>query len=118
MQSVVSMMAILAILIACMGLFGLAAITTESRTKEIGVRKVLGASVSQIMVHLSRNFALLVILAFVIFSPVTYLLVNGWLSNYASRISVQPVRVHHWICRSLPDRDQYGELPYIPFSHC
>ncbi|NND35409.1 MAG: FtsX-like permease family protein [Saprospiraceae bacterium] len=72
MEAVVKIMALLAILIACMGLFGLAAITTEKRIKEIGIRKVLGASLQNIMIHLSKNFALLIVLAFVIFSPVTY----------------------------------------------
>ena len=91
MQSVVSAMALLAILIACMGLFGLAAITTEKRTKEIGIRKVLGASVAQIMTTLSKRFALLVVVAFVIFSPVTWFMMRGWLQNYAEQVSISPV---------------------------
>ena len=64
MTSVVSIMAGLAILIACMGLFGLSSITTERKTKEIGIRKVLGASLLQITMQLSKNFALLILLAF------------------------------------------------------
>jgi putative ABC transport system permease protein len=90
MEAVMIMMAILAIFIACLGLFGLAAITTERRTKEIGIRKILGASIAQIMVQLSKNFALLVLLAFVIFSPLTYYLMNGWLENFAYRININP----------------------------
>ena len=90
MEAVMIMMAILAIFIACLGLFGLAAITTERRTKEIGIRKILGASIVQIMVQLSKNFALLVLLAFVIFSPLTYYLMNGWLENFAYRININP----------------------------
>ena len=88
LKSVVQLMALLAILIACMGLFGLAAITTEQRTKEIGIRKVLGATVGQIMIQLSKRFAFLVLVAFVIFSPVTFYMMNGWLENYAERVSI------------------------------
>jgi putative ABC transport system permease protein len=78
MGSVVAIMAGLAILISCMGLFGLAAIITEKKTKEIGIRKVLGASEGQITVLLSRNFALLIAISFVIvytrnLVPVAYL---------------------------------------------
>ena len=91
MRSVVAIMAFLAILIACLGLFGLAAITTERKIKEIGIRKVLGASVWQILVHLSRSFALLVFLAFVVFSPITYLMMGQWLENFAYRINISPV---------------------------
>src|SRR6185436_3099655 len=72
MSSVVTIMAGLAILISCMGLFGLAAITTVRKTKEIGIRKVLGATEAQITVLLSRNFATLIIISFVVASPVTY----------------------------------------------
>jgi len=90
MESVVSIMAILAIFIACMGLFGLAGITTERKVKEIGVRKILGASVVQIMLELSRRFTLLVLLAFVIFSPLTYWLMSKWLENFAYRIMITP----------------------------
>ena len=88
LKAVVQIMAILAILIACMGLFGLAAITTEQRTKEIGIRKVLGASVRQIMMELSKQFALLVLVAFVIFSPITFYMMSKWLANYAERVSI------------------------------
>ena len=81
MKSVVTMMAILAILIACMGLFGLSAITVERKVKEIGIRKILGASIGQIMVHLSRHFALMVFIAFLLFSPITYMLMKKWLEK-------------------------------------
>ncbi len=90
MKSIVMIMAILAILIASMGLFGLAAITTEKRIKEIGIRKVLGATLADIIFHLSKTFALLILLAFLIFSPITYVLMGKWLENFADRISVQP----------------------------
>ncbi len=90
MSAVVSIMAGLAILISCMGLFGLAAITTEKKTKEIGIRKALGASESQITVLLSRNFALLIILSFVLVSPVTYYFLHSWLQQFAYRIGINP----------------------------
>lgn len=89
MESVVSIMAALAILIACLGLFGLAAISTEKKIKEIGIRKVLGASLGNILFHLSRNFASLVIIAFIIFSPLTFLFIRRWLENFAERIEIE-----------------------------
>ncbi len=90
MESVAAIMAILAILIACMGLFGLAAINTEKKIKEIGIRKVLGASVQNILLQLSKNFTFLVLLAFVLFSPITYILMKNWLENFADRITIGP----------------------------
>ena len=86
--SVVTIMAGLAILISCMGLFGLAAITTERKTKEIGIRKVLGASETQIAFLLSKNFTVLIATSFVIASPVTYWLLTKWLENFAYRIDI------------------------------
>ena len=91
MESVVSIMALLAIFIACMGLFGLAAITTERKIKEIGIRKVLGASVPQIMISLSKNFAVMIGLAFLIFSPFTYFFMRNWLENFAYSIDINPM---------------------------
>ncbi len=91
MSSVVTIMAGLAILISCMGLFGLAAITTEKKTKEIGIRKALGATETQITVLLSRNFALLIVISFVIVSPVTYYFLDKWLHNFAYRIGINPL---------------------------
>jgi putative ABC transport system permease protein len=91
MGAVVTIMATLAILISCMGLFGLAAITIERKTKEIGIRKVLGASEQQITFLLSRNFALLIILSFVIVSPVTYSLLSKWLQSFAYRVEIDLV---------------------------
>jgi putative ABC transport system permease protein len=90
MSSVVAIMAGLAILIASMGLFGLAAITTTKKIKEIGIRKVLGATESQITFLLSRNFSLLLIISFVVASPVTYWLLERWLEEFAYRISINP----------------------------
>lgn len=88
MGSVVTIMAGLAVLISCMGLFGLAAITTERKTKEIGIRKVLGASEAQITFLLSRNFAVLIAISFVLASPVTYWLLTKWLESFAYRINI------------------------------
>ena len=90
MSAVVTIMAGLSILIACMGLFGLAAITTEKRTKEIGIRKVLGANLYQINISLSKNFILLVLVSFVLFIPITILVLNYWLQNFAYRIELSP----------------------------
>jgi putative ABC transport system permease protein len=78
----------LIILISCIGLFGLAAYTAHARIKEIGVRKVLGASVSSIVVLLSRDFVKLVLVAVVIATPVAWLLMNDWLMNYDYRVPV------------------------------
>lgn len=87
-SQVIGVIAGLAIIIACLGLFGLAAITTEQRTKEIGVRKVLGASVSGLVLLLSKEFTRLVFIAFLIAAPVTYFVMRDWLADYAYRIDV------------------------------
>jgi putative ABC transport system permease protein len=91
MSSVVAIMAGLAILISCMGLFGLAAITTEKKTKEIGIRKTLGASEGQITLLLSKNFTRLIILSFVLVSPLMYWLLSSWLESFAFRIAINPL---------------------------
>ena len=91
MSSVVSIMAGLAILISCMGLFGLAAITTLRKTKEIGIRKVLGATEAQITVLLSKNFTGLIIVSFALASPVTYWLLVKWLDSFAYKITINPL---------------------------
>jgi putative ABC transport system permease protein len=77
-----------AVLIACLGLFGLAVHAIQRRTKEIGIRKVLGSSVSGIVVLLSKDFLKLVLLANVLAWPVAYLFMQNWLRNFAYRISV------------------------------
>jgi len=79
-----------AVLIACLGLFGLATYTTQRRTREIGIRKAFGASVPQIVTLLSREFLVLVILAFTVALPVAYLAMDGWLSDFAYRVDVGP----------------------------
>jgi putative ABC transport system permease protein len=78
----------IAIFISCMGLFGLVAFTTQRRTKEIGIRKVLGASVTQIVQLLSKDFLRLVILGIVIASPIAYWAMNKWLQDFAYRVDI------------------------------
>lgn len=80
--------AVLAIIISCLGLFGLAAYTAERRTKEIGIRKVLGASIAGITGLLSKDFLQLVLLSAVFAFPLAWWLMDGWLSNYAYRINI------------------------------
>lgn len=77
-----------AILIACLGLLGLSLFATVQRKKEIGIRKVLGASVSNIVMMLSKDFVKLIIIAFVIATPVAWLAMNNWLQNFAYRINI------------------------------
>jgi putative ABC transport system permease protein len=77
-----------AIFIACLGLFGLSLFATTQRTKEIGVRKVLGASVSNIVILLSKDFIKLVVIAFVIASPVAWYVMHNWLQDFAYRIDI------------------------------
>jgi putative ABC transport system permease protein len=79
----------LAILIACLGLFGLATFTAEQRTKEIGVRKVLGASVSSIVTLLSKDFLKLVLIAVVIASPLAWWAMTEWLTGFAYKIDIE-----------------------------
>lgn len=86
----------LAILVACMGLFGLASFTTQQRTKEIGIRKVLGASVGSILKLLYQEFAILLILAFAIAAPVAWFTTSDWLQGYAFRITIS------WLFFLLP----------------
>ena len=78
----------LALFIAGLGLFGLAAFTAQQRTKEIGVRKVLGATVSNLVVLLSKDFIALVLTAFVVTVPLSYFVMENWLSNFAYRVEI------------------------------
>ena len=80
----------LAILISCLGLFGLAAFTAQKRKKEIGIRKVIGASVSSVTSLLSKDFILLVLLSLVIAFPLSWWLMTNWLYGYAYRIEITP----------------------------
>ncbi len=83
----------LAILVACLGLFGLASFTTLQRTKEIGIRKVLGASIGSILQLLYKEFAVLLLVAFLIAAPLAWLSSSKWLQGYAFRIEVSPLYV-------------------------
>ena len=80
--------AVLAIIIACLGLFGLATFIAEQRIKEIGIRKVLGASVSNIIMMLSADFIKLVLLAFIIATPIAWWFMGKWLQDFAFRIDL------------------------------
>jgi len=81
----------IAILIGCIGLVGLVSFVAARKTKEIGVRKVLGASVPSILVMLSKEFVQLIALAFAVAVPVSYYVMNGWLENFAYRIAIGPL---------------------------
>ncbi|MBL7834540.1 MAG: ABC transporter permease [Cyclobacteriaceae bacterium] len=81
----------LAIIIACLGLLGLTAFMTEQRKKEIGVRKVLGASVASVVLLLSKDFSKLIIIAFVIVVPIAWYAVNQWLNDFAYKAEISPL---------------------------
>ncbi len=91
MSAVVTIIACLSVLIGCMGLFGLASISIQRRIKEVGIRKVLGASNSELLVILSKAFALMILLSFIIATPLTYWFLSGWLENFAYRIAINPL---------------------------
>jgi len=78
----------LAIFICCIGLAGLASFTIEKRIREIGIRKVLGASVQQLLLLISKEFLKLVLIAFVIAVPLTWWFMNNWLDKYTYRVSI------------------------------
>ncbi len=86
----------LAIFVACLGLFGLASYTTMQRTKEIGIRKVLGASVPGILRLLYREFTVLLLIAFIVAVPAAWITIGNWLQGYAFRINV------HWYYFLVP----------------
>ena len=79
---------LIAIIIACLGLFGLASFTAEQRMKEIGIRKVLGSSVSQIVMLLSKDFLTLVVISFIIASPIGYYAMTEWLQGFAYHVTI------------------------------
>lgn len=87
-KQIILFSAILTIFISCIGLFGLSVLSVEKRTKEIGIRKVLGASVQQIITTLSSDFIKLVVFALIIASPLAYMAANKWLQNYPYRIEI------------------------------
>jgi ABC-type antimicrobial peptide transport system permease subunit len=87
-NKITNIFAALAIFICCIGLAGLAAFTIEKRFREIGIRKVLGASVQQLLLLISKEFLGLVLIALVIATPLSWWLMNNWLENYDYRVSV------------------------------
>ena len=88
-QRILSLFSGLAIFIACLGLYGLASFTAAKRNKEIGIRKVLGASVSGVTTLLSRDFIKPVLIALIIASPIAWIAMNKWLEDFAYRIEIQ-----------------------------
>jgi putative ABC transport system permease protein len=86
--SIFGIFAALAIVIACLGLFALTAFTAEQRTKEIGIRKVLGASVSSIVLLLSKEFGKLILMAFLLSLPIVWFSVNWWLESYTYKVEI------------------------------
>lgn len=87
---IVSYFTALAIFIACLGLFGMASFAAEQRTKEIGIRKTLGASVPSVIALLSKDFARLVLLGFILAAPLAFVAMNRWLNDFAYRIALGP----------------------------
>src|SRR5258705_9335007 len=79
---------VLSLLIACLGLYGLIAYTTSQKTKEIGIRRVLGATPQGVTIMLSKGFLKLVVLAFIIATPVAWYLMNNWLEDFAYRTNI------------------------------
>ena len=88
MGTLATFFAILAIFISCLGLFGLASFTAEQRTKEIGIRKVLGASIPNLIGVLSKEFIKLVIVAFALAAPLAYHFMTNWLNGFAYHTSL------------------------------
>ncbi len=89
LQQLFTFFSFLIVFLACLGLFGLATFSAEQRTKEIGIRKVLGASVTQVTALLSKDFVVLVILAIIIASPIAFFTMQKWLQDFAYRIQIQ-----------------------------
>ncbi len=90
-ESMFSIFSVLAIIIGCLGLFGLSAFTAMQKTKEIGVRKVLGASVKGVFYMLSREFMILILVANIIAWPIIYFVMNSWLQGFEYRTSLDPL---------------------------
>ncbi|MEM9390170.1 MAG: FtsX-like permease family protein [Bacteroidota bacterium] len=90
LSKITVILSVLAISVACLGLFGLATFNIERRTKEIGLRKVLGIKTSQIMSLLSKEFSVLLLVAFLIGIPLSYLFLEQWLNGFAYRVELSP----------------------------
>ncbi|MGD8777468.1 MAG: ABC transporter permease [Ignavibacteria bacterium] len=89
-EKVIDFFTLVAIIVASMGLFGLVMFSTQQRTKEIGIRKVLGASITNILGMLSKEYVLLVITGTIIASPIAYYFMNKWLNNFVYKITIGP----------------------------
>lgn len=89
LQQLFTFFSLLIVFLACMGLFGLVSFSTEQRTKEIGIRKVLGATIADIVALVSKDFLTLVVIAFFIASPITLYIMNLWLQDYSYRIEIE-----------------------------
>jgi len=87
-QQIINAATVLSLLICCLGLFGLTHLATHMRVKEIGIRKVLGASISNITSLISKDFIKLVLIAVVVASPITWYFMNEWLQDFAYRITI------------------------------
>jgi putative ABC transport system permease protein len=87
-KQIISIASALFIFISCIGLLGLVILSVEQRTKEIGIRKVLGAAVSKIVVLISKEFVILISIAFIVAAPVGYYFINKWLQDFAYRITI------------------------------
>jgi putative ABC transport system permease protein len=90
-MGLISIFSAVCIFIACLGLFGLASFTTEQRTREIGTRKVLGATTWQIIALLARRILILVLVAAVLASIVAYFAIDEWLSGFAYKAGINPL---------------------------
>jgi ABC-type antimicrobial peptide transport system permease subunit len=88
MAQLINLAMVITVVISCMGLFGLAALTAEQRTREIGIRKVLGARVADITTMLSRDFLLLVLIALIVSSPIAWYFMHKWLQDYPFRTNI------------------------------
>jgi putative ABC transport system permease protein len=92
LSQLIKLASIITILLSCLGLFGLSTLQANQKTKEIGIRKVLGASIASIILMLSRNFLIIVVIAFVIAAPIAYYFTNNWLQNYAFQ-----AKISYWL---------------------
>ncbi len=90
LSNVLSMFSFIALIIGCLGLFGLASFIVERRVKEIGIRKVLGANVLSILALFNKEFFFMLLFGFIFFAPASYYFMNKWLENFAYRIEISP----------------------------
>ena len=111
LSSIVGDFTIIAILISCLGLFGLATFSAEQRIKEIGVRKVLGASVTNIVALLSKDFLKLVVIAVIIASPLAWFVMNKWLQSFAYRTNISWVVFVSNNISCIDDCINYNKFP-------